>query len=263
MFYFLSKTIGYFLTPAGWLLGTLVAAWGWPRYRRWLVGVSLGLFWTLGNSYLIYDHVARYWEVSPHQPPPVRAAGDTTPTVAVVLTGGMMNTKLIVAPDRPMLGDQGDRLGQALFLYRTGRVQKILVSGGSSDLFFHGREAREEGREALRFLQLAGVPPGDLRWETRSRNTRENALFSARLLRRQYRTNRCVVVTSAFHMRRALGCFRRVGVEATPFAAAYIQQPGQMVLADLLVPHEQTFADAMNLLKEGFGYAVYAAMGYV
>lgn len=266
MFYFLSKTIGYFLTPAGWLLGTLAAAWVWPRYRRRLVGISLLLFWTLGNSYLIYNHLARLWEIGSDEPPLLRAASDTTradPTVAVVLTGGTMNTKLPVAPDRPLLGQQADRLGQALFLYKTGRVQKILISGGSTDLFFMGREARQEGREALRFLGLAGVPLGDLLWETRSRNTRENALFSARVLRSRFKTSRCVIVTSAFHMRRALGCFERVGIRAVPFSAAYLQQPDQVVLADLLVPHEQTFADAMHLLKEWFGYVAYAAMGYV
>lgn len=162
-----------------------------------------------------------------------------------------------------MLGDQADRLGQALFLYKTGRVQKILISGGSSDLLFMGHEAREEGQEAMRFLQLAGVPTRDLLWETRSRNTRENALFSARVLRRQYNTDRCVVVTSAFHMRRALACFRRAGLRPTPFAGAYLQQPGHLVIADLLVPHEQTFADAMHLIKECVGYVTYAVMGYV
>lgn len=261
MFYILSKSIGYFLTPAGWLLGTLVGAWLLPRYRRWLVGTSLLLFYVLGNSYLVYTQLAPRWEASPTQevPPPV----DGKPTVAVVLTGGMINTQLPVSPTRPLLGHQADRLGQALYLYKTGRVQKILISGGESGLFFYGTGAVQEGRAAMQFLHLAGVPTRDLLWETRSRNTRENALFSARLLRQQYKTNRCVVVTSAFHMRRALGCFARVGITATPFAGAYMQQPGRLVLADLLVPHEQAFADAMHLLNEWIGYVTYSVMGYV
>jgi uncharacterized SAM-binding protein YcdF (DUF218 family) len=243
MFYFLSKTISYFLTPAGWLVGTLAAAWLWPRYRRRLVGTSLLIFYVLGNSYLIYSHVARLWEVHQDVHVPVRATTNMTQTVAVVLTGGMIYTKLSPAPDRPLLGFQADRLGQALFLYKTGRVQKILISGGETDLPFVRADLH--------------------RWETNSRNTRENALFSARLLRNHYKTNRCVVVTSAFHMRRALACFRRVGIQPTPFAGAYLQQPTNPTLADVLLPHEQTFADAMRLLKEMAGYVTYALMGYV
>jgi uncharacterized SAM-binding protein YcdF (DUF218 family) len=263
MFYFLSKTISYFLTPAGWLVGTLAAAWLWPRYRRRLVGTSLLIFYVLGNSYLIYSHVARLWEVHQDVHVPVRATTNMTQTVAVVLTGGMIYTKLSPAPDRPLLGFQADRLGQALFLYKTGRVQKILISGGETDLPFVRADLHREGAEAMQFLRLAGVPAQAIRWETNSRNTRENALFSARLLRNHYKTNRCVVVTSAFHMRRALACFRRVGIQPTPFAGAYLQQPTNPTLADVLLPHEQTFADAMRLLKEMAGYVTYALMGYV
>ncbi|MEZ0610992.1 YdcF family protein [Fibrella sp. WM1] len=261
MFYVLSKSIGYFLTPAGWLLGTLVGAWLLPRYRRRLVGTSLLLFWVLGNSYLVYNQLAPRWEVNPTQPLPQPVQGQ--PVVAVVLTGGMINTKLPVTPARPLLGQQADRLGQALYLYKTGRAQKILISGGESGLFFYGTSAVQEGQAAMQFLHLAGIPTRDLLWETRSRNTQENALFSARLLRQHYKTSQCVVVTSAFHMRRALACFAREGITATPFAGSYMQQPGQLVLADVLVPHEQAFADAMHLIKELVGYVTYAAMGYV
>jgi uncharacterized SAM-binding protein YcdF (DUF218 family) len=263
MFYFLSKTISYFLTPAGWLVGTLAAAWLWPRYRRRLVGTSLLIFYVLGNSYLIHSHVARLWEIRRDEHVPIRAATDTIQTVAVVLTGGTIHTKLAPAPNRPLLSTQADRLGQALFLYKTGRVQKILISGGETDLAFFRNDARREGAEGMQFLRLAGVPARDLLWETQSRNTRENALLSARLLRKHYKTNRCVVVTSAFHMRRALACFERVGIRATPFAGAYLQQPTNPVLADVLLPHEQTFADAMRLIKEMVGYVTYSVMGYV
>ena len=262
MFYFLSKTAGYLLTPAGWLLASMVGALVFPRFRRRLLLISLGLFWLLGNTFLI-NELAGLWEMNSQSTPAPRALTDTTQTVAVVLTGGLTNTQLRVTPVRPMLAQQADRLGQALFLYKTGRVQKILISGGSGDLFFMNSELLHEGQEGMKFLQLAGVPTRDMIWETRSRNTHENALFSARVLRTTFHTNRCVLVTSAFHLRRATACFAKMGIQTAPFAAAYIHEPRKFIVADLLVPHEQAFGDAMHLIKELFGYVAYAVAGYI
>ena len=261
MFYFLSKTAGYFLTPAGWLLASLTGALLFPRQRRRLLIISLGLFWLLGNRFMV-NELARIWEVDARAALAPRTPADTTVRVAVVLTGGTTNTQLPVLPARPMLAREADRLAQALFLYKTGRVQKILISGGSTDLFFMNTEARHEGQEGMRFLHLAGIPARDLLWETRSRNTHENARFSARILRKTFHIDRCVLVTSAFHLRRATACFAKAGIQATPFAAAYIQTPRTFTPGDWL-PHEDAFIDAMHLIKEMVGYVTYILTGYI
>lgn len=262
MFYFLSKTAGYFLTPAGWLLALLAGALLFPTYRRRLLLLALGLFWLLGNSFLV-NELAGIWEITGDKQPMPRLRNDTTQTVAVVLTGGLTNTQVRVMPARPMLGLQADRLGQALFLYKTGRVQKILISGGSTNLFFMRAETLHEGLEGMRFLHLAGVPARDMIWETQSRNTYENAIFSARVLRRTFHTDHCVLVTSAFHLRRATACFTKAGIRAMPFPAALLHEPRKFALAELLVPHEDAFTDAMHLLKELFGYVSYTVAGYI
>ena len=259
MFYFLSKTAGYFLTPAGLLLATLLGALIVKRYRRRLIISALCLYWLLGNSFLV-DELARVWEASPITTLPLPKSPSR---IAVVLTGGMVNASLPVSPARPMLAGQADRLGQALYLYKTGQVGKILISGGSTSLFFLGKETMHEGQEAMAFLHLAGVPAADLIWETQSRNTHENALFSANVLRNQFHTNECILVTSAFHMRRAEACFRKVGLHPLPFPAAFIQQPRSSAgLTDLLVPHEQTLAESLLLIRELFGYIAYKVAGY-
>ncbi|MBO0937543.1 YdcF family protein [Fibrella sp. HMF5335] len=260
MFYFLSKTAGYFLTPAGLLLAALVSALAFKWYRRRLILSALCLYWLLGNSFLV-DELARAWEISPTTalPPP-----NATNRVAVVLTGGMVNASLPVSPARPMLAGQADRLGQVLYLYKTRQVSKILISGGSTSLFFLGSETMHEGQQAMAFLHLAGVPVADLLWETRSRNTRENALFSAMVLRNRFHTDNCILVTSAFHMRRAEACFRKAGLHPLPFPAAFIQQPRSSAgFSDLFVPHEQTLAESLLLIRELFGYLAYTVAGYV
>ena len=259
MFYFLSKTAGYFLTPAGLLLATLIGALVVKRFRRRLLISALVLYYLLGNSFLV-DELARVWEASPvtNLPPP-----RSTSRVAVVLTGGTVNASLPVLPARPMLAGQADRLGQALYLYKTGQVGKILISGGSTSLFFLGSETMHEGQEAMAFLHLAGVPTADLLWETRSRNTHENALFSANVLRNRFHTSECILVTSAFHMRRAEACFRNVGIHPLPFPAAFIQQPRRSAgFTDLFLPHEQTLAESLLLIRELFGYVTYKLAGY-
>ena len=261
MFYFLSKTVGYFLTPAGFVFTSLAGALLFPRQRKRLLVLSLGLFWLFGNRFIV-NELARTWEANEQTTLAPRAPVDTTIRVAVVLTGGTTNTQLPVLPARPMLSREADRLAQALFLYKTGRVQKILISGGSADLFFMKAEALHEGQEGMRFLHLAGVPVRDLLWETRSRNTHENARFSANILRQTFHTNRCVLVTSAFHLRRATACFAKAGIQATPFPAAYIHSPRTFAPGDWL-PHEDAFVDGMHLVKELIGYVTYRLTGFI
>ncbi len=259
MFYFFSKTLSYLLTPAGWLLLTLLIAFLTKNQvrRRRFVGLALGVFGLFGNSVLT-NELALWWEYAPAPQPTV-----ANPATAVVLTGGMMNVVKAVPDNRFLLGREADRAGQALFLYKSGAVQTILISGGTGDLPFQTQAARDEGQTTARFLTMAGVDPNDIAMENKSRNTHENAVFSARILRERFHTNRCVLIASAIHMRRAAACFRREGVVAAPFPGSFLSGPRQFAPGDWLLPHEQAFADSYALMKEIAGYGVYWAMGYL
>ena len=259
MFYFFSKTLNYLLTPAGWLVVALLVAFFTknPVRRRRLVGAGLAIFWFFGNSALM-NELALRWEY-----PPAPLPADSTTTVAVLLTGGMTNPNKDVPDGRFLLGREADRAGQALYLYKTGAVRKILVSGGSGDLPFQRKAVSDEGQMTARFLTMAGVRPGDIVLEGKSRNTHENALFSARMLRDRFHTNRCLLVTSGFHMRRAMACFAKENVQTTPFPGSFISSRRVFEPGELILPHEQTFFDAYYLVKEMVGYVVYWVVGYV
>jgi len=56
--------------------------------------------------------------------------------------------------------------------------------------------------------------------ETRSRNTFENAIYSAELIKPNP-NERWLLVTAAFHMPRAIGCFRRVGFKVEAYPTEY------------------------------------------
>jgi uncharacterized SAM-binding protein YcdF (DUF218 family) len=262
MFYFLSKTLFYLLTPAGWLFFSLLGAIFLRnlRWRRRSGITALALFWLLGNGPLVNEGI-RAWEV----PVPVLSprANNEPIRVGVVLTGGMVNGLYAPTPTRPVLSREADRAGQALWLYKTGRVQKILISGGQGNLSFQTPSEVDEGQMIRQFLETAGVPATDILLENQSRNTHENAQFSARVLRKQWQTRACVVVTSAWHMRRAVACFRKQGLVVTPWAAAQLTERRAVAPGAYLLPNEKAFGDAQLLFREVVGYVTYWVVGYV
>ena len=262
MFYFFSKLISYFITPAGWLFATLLLARfaRSERLRNRSVTASLVLFWLCGNGFLT-NELLLAWEVPP-QPLTVFAPTDSV-RVAVVLTGGMINPQRAATPPRPLLAREADRAGQTLFLYKTGVINRIIISGGQGNLVFMKTAVVDEGQAIRQFFVLAGVRPVDVVLENRSKNTHENAEFSARLLRVRFKTNRCVVVTSAWHTRRAVGCFAKAGLVVQPFPGAFLGEERTFSVGNLLLPSEKAFGDTFWVLREVIGYVAYRVAGYV
>jgi uncharacterized SAM-binding protein YcdF (DUF218 family) len=269
MFYFFSKTITYLLTPAGWLITALVWAFfrKTNRHHRLRIGVALGIFWLLGNSVLV-NELAWWWEY------PIQAGipktADSSNRVAVLLTGGMINgmkefprsQKSQLDTARFLLGREADRAGQALYLYKIGAIQKILISGGSGTLPFQPKDVSDEGQMTAQFLITAGVRPGDIVLENKSRNTHENALFTALMLRQRFHTNQCVLITSAWHTRRAMACFQKEGVVVTPFPGNFLSRRRPLAPGEWILPKEEAFFDAYYLIREMVGYLTYWGVGY-
>ncbi|GAA4464462.1 YdcF family protein [Nibrella saemangeumensis] len=260
MFYFLSKTVSYLLTPAGWLLGTLLLALFTRNHtrRRWGVGVALVLFWVLGNGFLT-NELALWWEPEPAVLPTDTRAHNQ---VAVVLTGGIVNGGKRIVPQHPLLAGEADRAGQALYLYKQGLVRKILISGGLGVVMIRPDIVVDEGQSAGEFLRLAGVRPEDILYETKARNTYENALFSAPILREQLQTDRCILVTSANHMRRAEACFRKQGIQVVPYPGNFRGHTRTWSPFSWLFPSEEAFNSAHGLIREFVGMITYKLAGY-
>lgn len=259
MFYLLSKTLNYLLTPAGWVFILLVLAVLTKNHarRKRLVVSSLVVFWTLGNGFLT-NEVMNAWEIAP-KPLPAKGA---TP-VAVVLTGGMINGLRVLHPVRPVLGHEADRAAQALYLYKSGVVTKILISGGQGNLPFQTPTYVDEGQMIARFLIMAGVPAADILLEQKSRNTHENAIYTRKMLQDRLMTNRCVLVTSAWHMRRAAACFRKEGIQLDLFPSGFLGERRSFSPGNYLFPSEKSLNDAFLILREVVGYVVYMVVGYV
>ena len=249
MFFLLSKVLDFVLVPTLWLLVLLVGAVLARQPRRWLMA-TLVVFLITTNPLLV-NELMLAWE----RPPVPLAALPRHADAAVLLTG---ITQVAKSPhDRVYLGAGADRFTDALWLYRAGRVRRIIVSGGSGAV---QATAHTEADDLTTLLRLAGVPNSAIIREGKSRNTRENALFTKQLLSSEQDT--LILVTSAFHHRRAMGCFAKVGLHPIGFPAGYRSTDRSLAPDAWLVPSPEALANFSLLAHEVVGWLIYKVLGY-
>ena len=249
MFFLLSKVLDFVLVPTVWLLVLLVLAVLARQPHRWLVA-ALVLFIFTTNSFVV-NELLLAWE----RPPVPLAALPRHADAAVLLTG---ITQVSKSPhDRVYLGAGADRFTSALWLYRAGRVRRIIVSGGSGAV---QATAHNEADDLTTLLRLAGVPNSAIIREKKSRNTRENALFTKQLLTPEQDT--LILVTSAFHQRRAMGCFAKVGLHPLGFPAGYRSTDRSLTPDGWLIPNPEAMANFSLLTHEVVGWLIYKVLGY-
>jgi uncharacterized SAM-binding protein YcdF (DUF218 family) len=129
------------------------------------------------------------------------------------------------------------RARQALFAWQTGGFRRIVICGDGSP----------------NFLLADGIPREAFVTEWRSTSTRDNAIETARLI--QNLPGKKVLLTSDFHMYRALRVFRRVGIEAAP-----------MAVPDVLHSTEHwdgRFSAFETMLAESAKIVYYAVRGWI
>ena len=127
----------------------------------------------------------------------------------------------------------------------------VLVSGG--------RLRREEALSEAELMQqvLAQSFNTKTTWkDTRSRNTAENALYSAKILRRA-QIRHVYLITHARHMRRAVLMFEQMGIEVTPAPTAYLHPTMRATLAGQFIPKSATLSASSSALHEYLGLLRY------
>ncbi|TGE20157.1 YdcF family protein [Hymenobacter elongatus] len=242
------------LEPAVWLLALLGAALLSQRHpgrQRGFIVAALVLM-LIGTNGGLINEAYLAWEL-----PPV-ALRTLPPHDAGVLLTGVTRTQK--SPhDRVYLAEGADRVTHTLWLYRAGRIKSIIISGGSGSL---RAVAHTEAQDIATLLRLSGVPARHILVEERSRNTRENALNTKLLLARHPEIKTLVLITSAFHQRRALGCFRKAGLLPTAFPADFRTNDHRRRTLDYWLPDAGAFGRWSHLLHELTGYLTYKLLGY-
>jgi len=131
----------------------------------------------------------------------------------IIVLGGGMDERIGAARGQPQLNDAGERMTAGVALARAFPQAKLIFSGGSGALI---PQAETEAEAARKFWRDMGVPERQMMFEDKSRNTYENALFTQALVH-PGAGERWLVVTSAWHMPRAMGVFRALGMNPVAF----------------------------------------------
>jgi uncharacterized SAM-binding protein YcdF (DUF218 family) len=214
VFFFLSKTLGTMPLPINFLIGVgllgavLLATRRAVLGRRLLATSALLLalcgFSPLGKL-LILPLEQRFppWDAS-------RGAPD-----GIVVLGGAIDPDLSAAHGQAVFTRSADRIVATAILARQYPNARIVFSGGNANLL--ADDSAKEADYALSALEELGVAKERLTAERLSRNTVENAEF-VKTVANSKAGERWLLVTSAFHMPRSIGLFRRAGfpVEAYP-----------------------------------------------
>lgn len=255
MFFILSKTLDFLLSPLVWL--SIIFLWALftkkallkKRLFRW----GIGLFFLLSNPCLI-NLLLLAWEI----PPKPLSSFDKSYDIAVVLTG-ITNNARKTPTDRVYMQEGADRILHALMLYRQGKVKQILITGGTVEVT--GKVHTSEAVLLAQILAQAQVPSEDIILETSARNTHENAKNTHQLVKEKYPDKTLLLITSAFHMRRAKACFEKVGLQVVPFSAGFHTQDLKWELS-WFIPTGRALQLWSLLIHEVSGYVIYKIVGY-
>ena len=178
------------------------------KRANWLLGL-LAWLWLGGWSLPVTSHYLRGWLEAPY--PAVAPAQLPQAQAIAVLGGGIRPPEH--GQTLPDLNSAADRVWHAARLFHAGKAPLLVLSGGSNPAV----SATSEAQAMRGLLTDLGVPDTALLLEAHSRNTRQNAQFTADLLR-QRGVSRILLVTSALHMPRAVPLFEAQGLTVIPAA---------------------------------------------
>jgi uncharacterized SAM-binding protein YcdF (DUF218 family) len=248
-----SKLAWLVLTPGNFLLLLLLAgillAWRRLRLGRMLIGLATVGF--LACAILPLG----IWAAAPlenrfplPQPMPERVDG-------IVVLGGSIEGVISAARGQVTVGGAAGRITETLALARRYPAARIVISGGEGTIVQQGKPEAEATKALMVDL---GVAAERIETENRSRTTAENATFAYDMVRPKP-GEVWLLVTSAVHMPRGVGSFRRAGWQVVPYPVDYRTLPGRSMAIDF------DLASGLGLLtaalKEWIGLVFYYATG--
>ena len=241
MVYFLKFGASWLLPPGIFIVALFALAWyAWKRRgERRIAALLFALtfvFYLLCTS-VVAERTLGWLEQA--YLPPAEPAGD----VIIMLGGGAMPDSPDVDGVGALCASPANRLLTAVRLQRKLGVP-ILLSGGQVY-----EDTGAEAKIARRILIDLGVPEEQILVETRSVNTTQNARYSAEILRAQGLTQP-ILVTSAFHMKRAVLNFKKQGIDVVPYPADYQVTHHPVFHYTKLRPQTEALLDNVTVLQE-------------
>lgn len=223
-----------------------------PKWRKRSFWIAFGMFLFFSNDF-IANEVMLAWELEATPIAEVKKQYE----LGVVLTGVASGYR--EPNDRVYFQKGADRVTHAVQLYKEGIIRKILISGGSGRLVSVQLPEADVLKKA--FL-LMGVPEQDILLENQSRNTAESAQEVKKILG-PTKASDCLLITSAFHMRRSRACFAKAGIPMDTFTTDFYSHPREYYPDAFLIPQVEAIMIWQKIIKEWVGMAAYKAAGYV
>lgn len=255
MFFTLSKIIDFILLPISWIIALAYLAL-FTKKSKWrkFAGLSLlGILLIASNSLFVNTLFSAYelpqTELKDHYP------------VAIILGGGMIRANQEDST-RMNVGESADRFLQPALLYKQGKVDRILITGGNTSIGNLKIDQSNETAQVKRLLVALGIPNEKIFTETQARNTHENAVNSKRMIDSLHLKGPFLLVTSAFHMRRSIACFSKIGINCTPYVVDSKKKDTDLGVLECIIPSEKELYKLSYLLREIFGFLIYRIVGY-
>ena len=242
MFFITSKILSFLIKPSFWILALLIISILKNERKKYLIITTL--IYVFFTNEFIYNEVARYWE----EPTKDIELLDQKYDVGIVL-GGFSDYDSITKKHN--FKKEADRFIYTFQLYKNGIIKKILISGGNGEL---SNTKHKESETIQKFLINNSVNKEDIIIESKSRNTKENAFYSAQILKQD---SKVLLITSATHMKRALLCFNRAGINVTPLPVDNILSYRSKNPTHILLPKARVLEYWEDLIHEIIGYFIY------
>jgi uncharacterized SAM-binding protein YcdF (DUF218 family) len=255
MFFTLSKILNYLAMPLVIISILLIISFA-VRNQKWkrkffIFGLVLLLFFT--NEFIANEFI-KAWEIAPI---PFKDLSKHY-KYGILLSG--VTRSSMEPSDRIYFQRGADRVTHSLQLYKLGIIDKILVSGGSGQLIDSGHREADQIASALIMM---GVNPEDIVTENKSRNTHESSLEVKAILRKEVEPEDCLLITSAYHMRRSRACFAKIDWPVDTFTTDFLSHTRKFTLDILIVPKIDGLWMWNTMIKEWVGCAAYWVAGYI
>jgi uncharacterized SAM-binding protein YcdF (DUF218 family) len=213
MLFYASKILWFFFQPSCFLL-LLFALGLWLYWRgRTRFGIRIVvaavLLYAAGGLSPLPNAMMLALEQQYSRP----AMEELTEVAGVIVLGGAIDTLVSSTREEIALNEAGERLTETSALAWRFPAARIVFSGGDGALRY---TSTSEAIVAKRFFTRIGIDPERILLEGKSRTTSENAAFTKALVN-PGPGERWLLVTSAFHMPRAMACFKAAGFDLTPW----------------------------------------------
>lgn len=253
--YAVTKFLGFITSPLCWVVLLLIIGVAFQIKRRkkalvfQLAALTILIIFTnpFLSNYALYT-----WEKPFSEPKTFYEKRH-----AIVLSGMVSFNP---ANNQHNFGQSTDRITETIKLYFSNKIDKVILTGGNASIFYHDKPEAEVLKD---FLVQLNIPDTSIIIENRSRNTFENALYTSKIIDSLKDNRTPLLITSGYHIKRAMACFERQNIEVIPFGVDIYHPYVKTDFEHLFMPSVQALQQWNILFHEWIGLLFYSIKGYI